>query len=230
VTYTRYGQECLGECGTHGEEYWWCQKSRRWGGKHADPLWDYCSPQAIQNSGSQNTPFKGKARTRYNKPCKNTCEGLGKDYFWCDTLETDSWDYCSPEVTSAEPVIAKGGRPCAGICDTMGKSYTWCSVISVTDDSIKGYSSSWWDYCDTENKAINQSMLNTQATTNRFAHASNPSTRATVLATGKATTRKSRNPTKKPSRAHTRQNNTNASKAISCVPLLSALIITFASI
>ena len=37
------------------------------------------------------------AINRYNKPCKNACEGLGKDYFWCDTLETDSWDYCSPE-------------------------------------------------------------------------------------------------------------------------------------
>merc|ERR1719180_230940 len=131
-------------------------------------------------------PFKGKARTRYNKPCKNACEGRGKDYFWCDTLETDSWDYCSPEVVAVEPVIAKGGRPCAGICDTMGKSYTWCSVISVKDEEIKGDSGSWWDYCSAEDKATNQSTLNSQATTHRISQASNLST---TRASDRATTK-----------------------------------------
>jgi len=154
LTYTRHGQECLGDCDTHGENYWWCKKSRRWGGKHADTLWDYCSPKAIQSSGSGSTPFKGKARTRYNKPCKDGCAGRDEQYFWCNTLD-GSWDYCSPEVAATEPVIAHGGRPCAGICDYMGESYTWCSVISVTDSSIKGSSSTWWDYCGPNTSTLN---------------------------------------------------------------------------
>jgi len=163
ATYTRYGQICNGDCDTHGEEYWWCEKSRRWGGKSADSPWDFCSPQNT-GTGSQSSPVKGEARTRYNKPCKDACEGRGEDYFWCNTLD-NSWDYCSPKVVAAEPVIAKGGRPCAGICDTMGKSYKWCSVTSVTDPEIKGDNTSsswspswWWDYCGEEYKASSSTL------------------------------------------------------------------------
>ena len=32
VEYTRHGHACLGECGQHGENYWWCAKSQRSGG------------------------------------------------------------------------------------------------------------------------------------------------------------------------------------------------------
>ena len=32
---------------------------------------------------------------RYNEPCTDACAGRGKDYFWCNTI--DSWDYCSPK-------------------------------------------------------------------------------------------------------------------------------------
>ena len=32
---------------------------------------------------------------RYNKPCKDSCESRGEDYFWCHTFD-NSWDYCSP--------------------------------------------------------------------------------------------------------------------------------------
>ena len=28
----------------------WCKKSRRWGGKNADPDWDYCSPQVTSSA------------------------------------------------------------------------------------------------------------------------------------------------------------------------------------
>lgn len=152
VTYTVHGQECMDDCGTHGEEYWWCTKSHRWrekGGRgysrNRDNAWDYCSPQPEgQDKGTQSSPFKG--RTRYNKPCKDSCESRGEDYFWCHTFDS-SWDYCSPTVVATEMVIAKGGRPCVGICDTMGESYKWCTVISVDDDSLRGSSSGWWDYC-----------------------------------------------------------------------------------
>merc|ERR1719460_3607404 len=83
-------------------------------------------------------------RTRYNKPCKDGCEGRGEDFFWCNTIDRDhtipyNWDYCSPKAM--EPVIARGGRPCVGICDTMGKSYKWCNVWNA------GYSGDSWDYC-----------------------------------------------------------------------------------
>merc|ERR1711971_305269 len=107
----------------------------------------------------------------------------------------------------------------------MGKSYTWCSVISVTDEEIKGDSGSWWDYCGAEDKATNQSMLITQATTHQISQASNPSTtRATFSTSERATTRKS---SFKPSR-----NNTSASnlKAISWSLLFAALTVTFVSI
>jgi len=135
ITYTINGQECDGDCGTHGEKYWWCTKPQRWppksgkGGDNGDSTWDYCSPDY---------------RTRYNKPCKDACEGRGEDFFWCNTIDRDhtipyNWDYCSPKAM--EPVIARGGRPCVGICDTMGKSYKWCNVWNA------GYSSNSWDYC-----------------------------------------------------------------------------------
>ena len=29
MQYTRHGHACLGLCGQHGEDYWWCSKSRR---------------------------------------------------------------------------------------------------------------------------------------------------------------------------------------------------------
>ena len=44
VHYSSNGQECSGECAQAGEDYWWCYKALRWGGKHTDAKWDYCSP------------------------------------------------------------------------------------------------------------------------------------------------------------------------------------------
>jgi len=160
LTYTVNGQECDGDCGTHGEKYWWCKKPQRWppksgkGGSNGDSTWDYCSPQAIQNSGSQNSTVTGNSFTRYNIACKDACEGRGEDYFWCHTID-NSWDYCSPKAV--EPVIARGGRPCVGICDYMGKSYEWCNVWNA------GYSgaSNWWDYCGEGTEAAWKSWIPT---------------------------------------------------------------------
>merc|ERR1712172_469473 len=143
LTHTVNGQECVGDCGTHGEKYWWCKKPQRWppksgkGGSNGDSTWDYCSPDF---------------HTRYNKPCKDACEGRGEDYFWCHTTD-NSWDYCSPKAV--EPVIARGGRPCVGICDYMGQSYEWCNVWNA------GYSGNWWDYCGEGTEAAWKSWIPT---------------------------------------------------------------------
>ena len=43
------GQECVGECGQQGEDYWWCKKSIRFStGKVTDPDWEYCSPDSTR--------------------------------------------------------------------------------------------------------------------------------------------------------------------------------------
>ena len=45
VHYASNGQECGGECGHQGEDYWWCAKPQRTVGKYNnDPTWNYCSP------------------------------------------------------------------------------------------------------------------------------------------------------------------------------------------
>ena len=50
MTYTtKGGQECVGECGQQGEDYWWCKKSIRFStGKVTDPDWEYCSPDSTR--------------------------------------------------------------------------------------------------------------------------------------------------------------------------------------
>jgi len=136
VVYTTHGQECIGDCTNQGKNYWWCRKSMRWrgnggrGGRTRDDNWDYCSPQSST----------GKARTRYDKPCKNACASRGENYFWCDTWD-DTWEYCSPKAEAQQVVVRKGQQiyPCAGICDKRDDEYKWCTVVSVSDAKIKSY-------------------------------------------------------------------------------------------
>lgn len=138
TAYTVNGQDCIGECATQDEDYWWCSKSPRTAtntGKNnaRDHDWDYCSPSP--------------QRTRYNNPCSNACESRGESYYWCNT--GSSWDYCSPPVDTVEQVIAKGGGQCVGKCDSLDEDYTWCPVINVEGEGLSTSSSKavYWDYC-----------------------------------------------------------------------------------
>jgi len=142
VQYTRHGHACLGTCAQHGENYWWCSKSRRWAGTAAgicetkkdictegqaeDEWWEYCSPS--------------KHRTRYNEPCREPCASRGESYFWCYTAS--SWDYCSPEPDIVQETRTRSGLTCNGICDKMSSSYFFCETKMAT-----GWTGSWWDYC-----------------------------------------------------------------------------------
>jgi len=138
TAYTVNGQDCIGECATQGENYWWCKKSPRTvvntGKNNArDADWDYCSPSP--------------QRTRYNKACSDACESREEKYYWCNV--GSSWDYCSPPVETVEKVIAKGGGQCVGKCDFMDENYTWCTVINVEGEGLSTSSTKahYWDYC-----------------------------------------------------------------------------------
>ena len=49
----------------------WCKKSRRWGGKNADPDWDYCSPQVTSSAELVKKWFnKYKKRKKWPTPFK----------------------------------------------------------------------------------------------------------------------------------------------------------------
>merc|ERR1711902_290167 len=97
TAYTVNGQDCVGECGTQGEKYWWCQKSPKvitHTGKSAakDHDWDYCSPNSQSTRWCDKSPkfvgHNGKnvvvdhnwdycspiSSTRYNEPCSDACE------------------------------------------------------------------------------------------------------------------------------------------------------------
>lgn len=124
VHYSSNGQECSGECAQAGEDYWWCYKALRWGGKHKDAYWGYCSPSPD--------------RTRYNKPCLDECATRGSDNFWCN-IAGDTWDYCSPAVPAESPRTA-GGMPCHGACDYFSSSYQYCTAFTM---DYEGF----WDYC-----------------------------------------------------------------------------------
>merc|ERR1712130_896521 len=137
TAFTVNGQDCVGQCATQGENYWWCYKSPKFvthNGKNPvkDADWDYCSPNP-QN-------------TRYNKPCSDTCESRGETYYWCNTGST--WDYCSPAVETVEKLLGDGGGQCVGKCDALNEDYTWCPVINVGGEGLSTSPSKvWWDYC-----------------------------------------------------------------------------------
>jgi len=130
VSYTIYGQECIGGCGQQGKNYWWCTKSMRWkklgssGSSDAD--WDYCSPDS--------------KHTRYNEPCTNSCGRYGEAYYWCRTgMGYNGWDYCSPKM-DVNYTYSNDGGLCVGIC-THGK----CPVLGV---SATGHGNSAYRWCD----------------------------------------------------------------------------------
>ena len=77
-----YGDRCISNCHTRGEDYNWCDTdSTKW-----FQAWDYCSPD-------------GGHTTSYGHVCKTThpCGFHGSyKYTWCYTnYGEEHWDYCS---------------------------------------------------------------------------------------------------------------------------------------
>jgi len=145
VTYTIHGQQCSGECGQQGQDYWWCYKST----KHNNWIQQGYPPKNIQQPNSRwDYCSKDNNHTRYNKKCRDECSTDGESYYWCQTMD-DSWDYCSPGVQDVDPEPTRRGGRCDGVCDQRSNTYSWCYAYWAV-------SGPYWDYCG---PSLNQSSI-----------------------------------------------------------------------